>query len=181
MSDLVPKDQVEVELEKAKLLAKKQRAVTIGSLLDKSAEVLEECLDDDTPANAGRRMRAAEVAINLYIQQESMERQDRALDIQAKRLELEEAKLALPGGPLFTQNNVYLQGGAPPQQGEQLSDEEKQAQLLARKQAQDALLKQYLPPQVQDTQATKDTQATVVDIPQEDVHLSEDTTGDDKK
>ncbi len=180
--DLVPKDQIQIELERARLKAKEQRAVTIGSLLDKAAEVLSGVLDSTDPNMANQRMRAAEVSINLYIQQDNGERQERALQLQEHRLQLEEEKLRQPGGPLFQQNNVYVQGGQAPQQIE--SSEEAQQRLLARKRAQDELLASYLPQKPkpaeipETTQDTKDTQITqdAVKKEEEEVVLNKEDT-----
>lgn len=177
---LVPKTQVELELEKAKIEAKRQRETTIGSLLDKAADVLSGVLDSTDAAMAGQRLRAAEVAINLYIQQDNGARQDRALELQQKRLKLEEEKLRQPGGPLFQQNNLYVQGGAS-QQAVPASTTE-QEMLLARKQAQDAVLAQFLPqaarPIEEEEIAQKEQEDTVEPTSEDVLNKEEDTSGD---
>lgn len=155
-------DQVSAELEKAKLRAKQERHATIGNLLDQATEVLSDILDSTDGSLTNQRMRAAEIAVNLYIQQENGDRQDRTLDLQQKRLDVEIAKLSQPGQPLFQQNNVYVQGGEA-SVNPVASTQEQQDQLYARKKAQDALLATYLPKKE----------------PSEAVLLPEDTTGED--
>ena len=116
-----------------------------------------------------QRYRAAEVAVNLYVQSENGERQDRMLDIQERRLVIEEAKLSKPGGPMFNQqNNFYL--GKQQQEGEEVKEEtpeEKAAALLARKKMQDMLLSSYLEPQKQQQQDEPATQENSSEITQE--------------
>lgn len=141
-NSLVSKDEVQKALEEAQIKAKQERRVAIGSLLDKATEVLSSVLETTDASMANARMRAAEVAINLYVQQDNGERQDKALELQQRRLELEEEKLRKPGGILFNQNNLYLQGNV----SQQENDTEKRAQeLLERKQYTDQLLQSYLP------------------------------------
>lgn len=135
------KDSVQIELEKARNEAKQQRRDAIGDLLDKATDVLSDVLDDPNSSKR-EKIEAASLAVNLYVQQENGERQDTALEIQKKRLELEEKKLSIPGGPLFQQNNVYLPGQQPTDP--QLLAIERDA-LLKRKQTQDAILSSYLP------------------------------------
>lgn len=144
-------DEVSAEIEKAKLAAKQQRQQAISSLLDQATDVLSEMLSTTDRDHESARMRAAELAINLYVQQESGERQDRSLDLQQKRLDVEVAKLSRPGQPLFQQNNLYLDNNGVPSPNVPKTPEEKQRDqdlLLARKRAQNALLATYLPPQV---------------------------------
>ena len=143
-------DDVQLELAKAKLEVKQQRATAIGNLLDKATAVLSDVLDNpNTPSRT--KLDAAGLAVNLYIQQENAERQDKSLELQQKRLEIEEQKLRLPGGSLFQQNNVYLNGSAPSSVpvDPQLAEIERQA-LLERKRTQDAILKSYIPKRDED-------------------------------
>ena len=152
MNEKVPQitDEVSAEIEKAKLAAKQQRQQAISGLLDQATGVLSEMLDKTDRDHESMRMRAAELAINLYVQQESGERQDRSLDLQQKRLDVEVAKLSRPGQPLFQQNNLYLDGSVDATQQPMTPQqrEEDEARRLARKRAQNALLATYLPPQV---------------------------------
>lgn len=152
-NDITPQDEIEIELEKARLAAKRERQIAIGSLLDKATGVLSDVLDNTDPANAIARLRAAEVAVNLYVQQDNGERQDRALLLQQRRLDMEERKLALPGGPLFQQNIVHIGEG---QKSQEQIDTEKQM-LLARKQAQDAILASYLPSNNEEVEVSDST------------------------
>ena len=149
-------DEIDAELQKAKLKAKRERQASIGRLLDQATEVLGGILETTDEAHQGARMRAAEVAVNLYVQSENGDRQDRMLDTQERRLVIEEAKLSKPGGPMFNQqNNVYINGATAPQQGQEIHEEtpeEKAAALLARKKMQDMLLSSYLEPQKQQPQ-----------------------------
>lgn len=157
-------DQVDVALQKAKLQAKRERQASIGRLLDQATEVLGGILETTDEAHQGARMRAAEVAVNLYVQSENGDRQDRMLDIQERRLVIEEAKLSQPGGAMFNQqNNFYL--GNQRQQGEEIKEEtpeEKAKALLARKKMQDMLLSSYLPPKQQEQveEKSEDTPAS---------------------
>lgn len=143
-------DEVSAEIEKAKLAAKQQRQQAISGLLDQATDVLSEMLNKTDRDHESMRMRAAELAINLYVQQESGERQDRSLDLQQKRLDVEVAKLSKPGQPLFQQNNLYLEGTADGSQQPMASanSAEDEAKRIARKKAQNALLATYLPPQI---------------------------------
>ena len=144
---LAPKDEIELALQKAELKAQRERNTKIGTLLDKATDVLSSVLDSDDPNMANARMRAAEVAINLYVQQDNGQRQERALRLQQRRLDLEEEKMRQPGGALYQQNNVYINGQP---QGQVGTSEEEQARLLARKRAADDLLATYLPPKKED-------------------------------
>ena len=141
-------DDVDAALQKAKLEAKRERQASIGRLLDQATEVLGGILETTDEAHQGARMRAAEVAVNLYVQSENGDRQDRMLEIQERRLAIEEAKLSQPGGPMFNQqNNFYL--GNQKQQGEEVKEEtpeEKAQALLARKKMQEMLLSSFLEP-----------------------------------
>ena len=147
MSDEI-KDSVDAKLETAKLEARRQRVSRIGNLLDQAAGVLEDMMQAENPMV---RMRAAETAVNLYIQQENGERQDKMLEVQQRRLALEEAKLQLPGAQ-FNQTNVYLNGPQTPEEKEKA-----EAELLARKQAQDKLLASYLPKPPQSAEEVEET------------------------
>lgn len=138
---------IELELKKAELEAKRQRRSKIGSLLDKATDVLAEVLEGDDPNKENLRMRAAEVAVNLYMQSSDGERQDKNLEMQQRKLELEEAKLKAPGGMLFQQNNYYVNGSQQQKTPEQIEAEK--AQLTERKHEQAELLEQYLPPELQ--------------------------------
>ena len=157
-SAIVPTDSVDAALQKAKLEAKRQRIDKIGGLIDKAVDVLNEVLDDSSVGNTRYRMEAASLAVTLYTQQDNGERQDKALELQERRLDLEEAKLKMPGGPLFQQTNVYLDPQVP--RDPQLLEIEKEA-LLKRKQAQAAILNSYLSP-----------------VPTEAVQLNDTDTGD---
>lgn len=162
-------DQIDAEIQKAKLKAKQERQASIGRLLDQATDVLGGILETTDEEHQGARMRAAEVAVNLYVQSENGERQDRMLDIQERRLVIEEAKLSKPGGPMFNQqNNFYL--GKQQQEGEEVKEEtpeEKAAALLARKKMQDMLLSSYLEPQKQQQQEEPATQENSPGLTQE--------------
>lgn len=134
-TNLTTVDQVELQLKKAQLEAKRERRVAIGSLLDKATDVLSDVLDTTDQAHENMRLRAAEVAINLYVQQDNSDRQDRALDLQEKRLDIEEKKLGV--GVFNQQNNIFLPGS--PEEKEQ-----KARELLERKKVTDKLLESFL-------------------------------------
>lgn len=160
---LVPKvqDDVDVALEAAKLQAKEERRIAIGTLLDRATEVLGDVLDTTDAAHEGARMRAAEVAVNLYLQSENSERQDKLLDMQDRRLRIEEAKLRLPGGALYQQNNVQnntVYVNMTPEQRQVEAD-----MLLQRKQAQSAILSEYLPPAPQVSDGEEEDEEELVE------------------
>ena len=107
--------QLDIELAKAKAEVKQKRVQAIGELLDKATDVLYDVLDNPT-TNPRAKLEAASLAVNLYIQQENADRQDK---------------------------NLYVGDRQPTDP--QLLEIERQA-LLDRKRAQDALLGSYLKP-----------------------------------
>lgn len=163
-------DPIQAELEKAKLRAKQERRNSIGNLLDKATGVLSDILDSTEPKSANQRLRAAEVAVNLYIQQESGERQDRTLELQERRLDIETAKLSLPGQPLFQQNNLIVNGQQSAGQQAPEDAERARAELYARKKAQAALLETFLPPDI------KKENQQIIDV--DAVQISEETNSE---
>lgn len=100
-----PKNPVELALLEADKKLKKDRSKRIGELLDKAVAVVSNVLDTDNVEGESMRMRAAELTIGLYTAEQTAERADRQLDIQAKRLEIEERKVGI--NTLLLQQNIY--------------------------------------------------------------------------
>lgn len=137
-----PKDQIELALLEADRKIKKERTRKIGALLDKATDVLSEVLDTDDRDHERMRMQAAELTIGLYTSQETAERADRQLDLQAKRLEVEAKKVGI-NTLLLQQNNfnAIQPPNQPPRNLVTQSDGSVvDVDLLARKKAQQMIL-----------------------------------------
>lgn len=135
-------DPVDKALSEAMIQVRRDRTKKIGLLLDKATDVLSAVLDTDDTLHENMRMRAAELTIGLYTAQESSERADKQLEIQSRRLEVEEKKIGV-NTLLLQQNNIYP--AAPPKTLVQQSDGSVvDVDLLARKKAQQMLLDSQL-------------------------------------
>ena len=135
---------IDIVLSDAKKAVKQARAEKIGTLLDQASDVLSAVLSTKEESKESARMRAAELAINLYTSQESAERADRQLEVQAKRLEIEEKKIGM-NTLLLQQNNIYQQTTEAPK--DLVRTEEGSIvdiELLARKKAMQMLLDSQL-------------------------------------
>lgn len=160
-------DVVQQVLEDALIEVKRQRTGKIGALLDKAADVLDKALEDNREPAA--KMRTIETAIALYNSQEEHVRQDKKLELQKQQLELERQKLLAPGGPLFQQNNLYVNARQPQGYRGESSEEEKEM-LLQRKRAQDAILRSYLKPEkgTADVEVPNEDSEVIIDQPEEE-------------
>lgn len=137
-------DEVDLALRQAQVQAQRDRLRSIDNLLDTAIEILDATMTEDSSSPLAR-LNAAQTAVNLYLQKENGARQDKALELQERRLAMEEAKLRLPTAQL-NQTNIYLSHSP--------DDKAKaEAELLARKQAQNQILGSYLGPQkeIEDT------------------------------
>ena len=136
-----PKNPVELALLEADKKLKKDRSKRIGELLDKAVAVVSNVLDTDNVEGESMRMRAAELTIGLYTAEQTAERADRQLDIQAKRLEIEEKKVGI--NTLLLQQNIY-NGDTGREVEKSLVQQEDGSvvdiNLLARKKAQQMIL-----------------------------------------
>jgi len=137
-----PKDSIEAALAEADIAIKRERTQRIGKLLDKAAGVLLDIMDTDDEENAHYRIRAAEMAINLYTVDQENIRADKQLELQEKKLAIEAKKVGI--NTLFLQQNNY---GELPQTKETPKTLVRQedgsivdVDLLARKKAQQMLL-----------------------------------------
>lgn len=129
------KDSIDTALEEASKKVKKERTEKIGALLDKATVVLTGALDE-----AGHKMRAAELAVALYTSQSAAERADRQLELQSKRLEIEEKKMGI-NTLLVQQNNIYdSKEGSPKHLVTTEEGSVVDVDLLARKKAMQMLL-----------------------------------------
>ena len=136
------KSEIDIALAKAKKEVKRHRTEKIGALLDKATDVLSDILDSTDEDHERMRMQAAELTIGLYTAQETAERADRQLEIQAKRLEVEEKKVGV-NTLLLQQNNIYGDQRTEPPQKTLVKQEDGSiidVDLLARKKAQQMLL-----------------------------------------
>lgn len=157
-------DPVLAEIERQRLIAKRQRQSKIGSLLDTASEVLDDVMKGDK-TDEELKLRAAEAAIKLYTEQGKIDVAEDTIRVKERQLELERQKLAAPGGPLYQQNNVYITG---PQQTPQEVTDDQQA-LLLRKQAQDALLQSFLP-----QKGTQDDEEDVLSVEEDNTEDSDE-------
>jgi hypothetical protein len=109
------------EFDLAELENQKKRHKSIGTLFDKAAEVIENYLDDPN-TDLVAKMFPARLAADLYLAQEKFKREDEKIEIEKRKLVLDEIKSGkpLPPGSKFIQNNNYYQ--VPPQQQSQPVD-----------------------------------------------------------
>lgn len=148
------KDLIERAIDSAALEIKHNRSNRIGALLDKATNVLSDVLDTVDPSHERMRMQAAELTISLYTANETAQRADRQLDIQAKRLQVEAKKVGV-NTLLLQQNNVYSSSQAPAPQKTLVKTEDGSivdVDLLARKKAQQMLLDAQIAEAVSDTE-----------------------------
>lgn len=125
--------------DEASIEAEKNRHQMTYSLFDKAAKVLEGYLEDPSIDSAAK-MFPAKLAIDIYTSQEKFKREDQKLDIERRRLSLEEEKLRrTPSNLNFNQQNNYFSGSPQPQPVPSGVD------LTELKKRQDELLNSYLP------------------------------------
>lgn len=155
-------DPIEKAIIESKKKIKAEREAAIASLLDKATGVLSEVLDSDDPDLMPRRFRAAELAIALYSSNESSIRADKQLELQTKRLEIEQAKMGM-NTLLLQQNNYYPSPQSEPPSKTLVQNSDGSivdVDLLARKKAQQMLL------DAQIMQAQRDVVADLTNLPE---------------
>lgn len=131
-TDLIQTDQVQTDLspvfDQAALEAQKKRHESIGTLFDKASEVISNYLGDPNIESVAK-MLPAKLALDLYTAQEKFKREDDRIEIERRKLVIEEKKAnipSLPGGTFNQQNNFI---SASPADMAELK--KKQDQLLA--------------------------------------------------
>lgn len=113
-----PQDQsIMSEFDIAELENQRKRHKSIGNLFDKAAEVIENYLDDPS-TDLVAKMFPAKLAADIYLAQEKFKREDEKIEIEKRKLVLDEIKSGkpLPPGSKFIQNNNYYSGPLPPTQ-----------------------------------------------------------------
>ena len=107
-------DPILSQFDKAKLENQIRRHSTIGNLFDKAAEVIENYLDDPS-TDLSAKMFPAKLATDIYLAQEKFAREDERIEIEKRKLTLEEIKVnkQLPPGSKFIQNNNYYPAQPP--------------------------------------------------------------------
>lgn len=125
-----------VEFKKAEIGLQIKRHQSIGGLFDKAANVLGEYLDDPS-VDLCSKMVPAKIATDIFMMNEKFKREDEKLEIEKRRLVLEELKVKEASkmiGTFNQQNNFY--GNEDP--------EKAKAKLLDVKRKQEELLSSYL-------------------------------------
>lgn len=128
-------DPIQAEMDRIEAEAAKSRHNSIERLFDKAANVLENCLDDQN-IDSSAKMFPAKLAADIYMAQEKFKREDERLEIEKRKVTIEEIKIA-QSQPLINivgQQNNYISPG------------EQKIDLLDLKKKQEALLNTYLPP-----------------------------------
>lgn len=137
--DVILVDESTIELfEEAKQKASVSRHEAINNALDSAMHVVQEVLDDSDISAVGK-MFAAKMALDAYGMQEKFKREDEKLRLDLERLQVEKAKLSVPGGPMYIfnqQNNINQQKD----EKSKLSGKEAKKALQSRKDAQAAIL-----------------------------------------
>lgn len=123
--------------DKASLEAEERRHETTHSLFDKAAAVIESYLEDPN-ADISAKMFPAKLAMDVYMAQEKFKREDQRIEIEKRKLTLEEIKVqkTVPNLTFNQQNNYISSGGSKPPETD----------LTELKKKQDQLLASYLPP-----------------------------------
>lgn len=118
-----------------------KRHKSIGSLFDKAAEVIENYLDDPN-TDLVSKMFPARLAADIYLAQEKFKREDEKIEIEKRRLVLDELKSGkqIPPGSKFIQNNNYYSSS--PQ-----TEKSNPVDIAELKKRQEELLSSYLPNQ----------------------------------
>lgn len=133
-------DPIEAEFDKAQKQLQSERHSRIGRLFDKAADVLEVYLGDPEVGLA-EKMFPAKLVADIYVSEEKFKREDARLELESRKVALEEAKLP-PGPQIAIQQNTYIN--------------ESRVNLAELKKKQEALLSGFLPKEPQPISSDED-------------------------
>ena len=133
-------DPVEAEFDKAQKQLQAERHSRIGRLFDKAADVLEGYLND-SEVGLAEKMFPAKLVADIYVSEEKFKREDARLELESRKIALEEAKLP-PGPQIAIQQNTYIN--------------ESRVNLAELKKKQEALLSGFLPKEPQPIPSDED-------------------------
>lgn len=120
----------------ATIRAQQQRHSALNDAFDKALKIVDNLLDDPTQSDAVKLF-PAKLAIETYLAKEKLLREDAKYDLDRERIEIERAKLSVPGGPLYiiqqVENQQNNQVNVQSKSKESLKDRKHlQAQLLEK-------------------------------------------------
>lgn len=93
----------------AKINAQKQRHECIDAAFSSALNVLDDILSDTTKTPT-EKLLPAKLAIDTYMMKEKLIREDARYDLEKEKINIERAKLSVPGGPLYIiQQNIENQ------------------------------------------------------------------------
>lgn len=123
--------------DRASLELQKKRHEKIGDLFDKASEVISQYLEDPG-TEISAKMFPAKLAADIYMASEKFRREDQRIEIEKRKLTLEERKSGQVHSPQIgaQQNNFYL-GGIP--------DDRPHLSLEEIKRKQEEILDGFLP------------------------------------
>lgn len=136
---LIPTDPKSSEMSlysEALIKAQQERHKTLDKALDTAMGVVQRVLDDPTLSDAAK-MYPAKLAVDTYMMKERMSREDLKLELEKEKLIIERAKLSVPGGPLYVQNNQTTNNTTVI-----INGKEAKKQLQGRKKMQAAILEE---------------------------------------
>lgn len=133
----IPAEQGLAVFDQAELELQRQRHKTIGTLFDRAATVIETYLEDPN-TDLSAKMFPAKLATDIFMAQEKFKREDERIELEKRKISLEEVKVQKAVNINLNQQNNY--NFPPPQPGQPPVD------LNALKKKQDAMLASYLPP-----------------------------------
>lgn len=98
--------------DSASLELQEERHKTIDTLFDKAAMVLDSYLDDPGTDSAAK-MFPAKLVIDIYHTQEKLKREDERIEIEKRKLAIEEKKSGISNPTVFNQQNNYILPSSP--------------------------------------------------------------------
>lgn len=100
----------EDSFDKASIEAQQRRHESIGYLFDKASTLLETILDDPS-VEASAKLFPVRLAMDIYTTKEKFVREDERIDLEKRRLAIEEKKAGMsqiPPGSTFNQQNNFI-------------------------------------------------------------------------
>lgn len=98
--------------DKASLELQKKRHEKIGDLFDKASEVISQYLEDPG-TEISAKMFPAKLAADIYMTSEKFRREDQRIEIEKRKLTLEERKSGQVQPQIGAQQNNFYLGGTP--------------------------------------------------------------------
>lgn len=98
--------------DKASLELQRKRHEKIGDLFDKASEVISQYLEDPG-TEISAKMFPAKLAADIYMTSEKFRREDQRIEIEKRKLTLEERKSGQVQPQIGAQQNNFYLGGAP--------------------------------------------------------------------